>query len=217
MESRRGPGRPRKTGAERAAERHTILAAARITLHELGPDASLDDMAARAGVSKPTIYAHFADKAGLAEALTEELAAELDDLVSRPIDVASEEDPLVLLREGVERFIDFVFEETNVYRFVVRGIRGSEGEVSDSILVRAMQERVDLRLGQVFPDMSADGRFVASYGLLGLVFAAGEGWLHHGRTNRDRLIDLLVDLFVGGVAAISGAPTMSVPAGTITT
>ena len=38
-----------------------------------GPDVSVDDMAAAAGVSKPVLYGEFGDKVGIGEAIAVEL------------------------------------------------------------------------------------------------------------------------------------------------
>jgi TetR/AcrR family transcriptional repressor of mexJK operon len=76
-----------------AAKRRQILAGARETFRELGYEhASVDAIAARAGVAKATVYNHFADKSALfaacfsegADAMRDELravlAAPCDDL-----------------------------------------------------------------------------------------------------------------------------------------
>ena len=200
---RRGPGRPRKSESERAAERGGILAAARATIERRGPDISIDEIAASAGVSKPTVYAHFVDKAGLANALAVELAEDLDARTEDTIRRRGVEDPLLLLREAIDTFTLFMTEQTNLYRFVVRSIRTGESDVVDNALVLALQATTSTRLRQVFPDMADAALDVASYAVLGQVFAAGEGWLHHRRFDRETLVDVLVRLFVGGVVGIA--------------
>ena len=58
--------------SEVAQRRARILAAARFLVSELGPEASLGKVAARAGVSRITVYNQFGSKAGLLEALSAE-------------------------------------------------------------------------------------------------------------------------------------------------
>jgi AcrR family transcriptional regulator len=58
----------RQAAADRTRSR--ILAAARELVSELGPESSLGRVAARAGVSRITIYNQFGTKAGLLEALS---------------------------------------------------------------------------------------------------------------------------------------------------
>src|SRR5512135_2304476 len=58
--------------AERAGgRRRQLLAAADRVVRRRGPDASMDEIAAEAGVTKPILYRHFGDKDGLYAALTE--------------------------------------------------------------------------------------------------------------------------------------------------
>lgn len=52
--------------------RSRILAAARDLVSELGPESSVGNVAARAGVSRITVYNQFGSKAGLLEALSAE-------------------------------------------------------------------------------------------------------------------------------------------------
>jgi len=58
--------------AEADRTRSRILAAARELVAELGPESSVGKVAARAGVSRITIYNQFGSKAGLLEALSTE-------------------------------------------------------------------------------------------------------------------------------------------------
>jgi len=201
---KRGPGRPRKTDEDRAAERAAILASARAAIARRGPDISLDEIAAAAAVSKPTLYAHFADKAGLANALAVELAQDLDARTESIIRSAGVADPIVLLREGIDTFTLFMTEDTNLYRFVVRSIRTGDSDVVDNALVLALRASTSTRLRQVFPDMDEAAAEVAAYAVLGQVFAACEGWLQHRRFTREALVDMLVRLFVGGVVGLAG-------------
>ncbi len=65
------PERPRRADAER--NRAAILAAAAELFAEHGAaSVSMDAVAERAGVGKPTLYRHFGDRAGLAHAVFEE-------------------------------------------------------------------------------------------------------------------------------------------------
>ena len=64
------PGRPLRKDAERNRQR--ILAAASEVFTERGLEATLDDVARRAGVGVATVYRRFPDKALLADALFEE-------------------------------------------------------------------------------------------------------------------------------------------------
>ena len=69
--------------AEADRTRSRILAAARELVSELGPESSIGKVAARAGVSRITIYNQFGSKAGLLEALSTQTRPLVDDAPPR--------------------------------------------------------------------------------------------------------------------------------------
>src|SRR5229473_3568838 len=71
---RRGRGRPPLTTAERAQRRTRLLEGAMAAIRKLGAGASVEQLAAEMGVSKPVLYAEFGDKERLGDAVGEELA-----------------------------------------------------------------------------------------------------------------------------------------------
>jgi AcrR family transcriptional regulator len=78
------PGRPLRADARRNRER--VLAAARETFAENGPDASLNEIARRAGVGPGTLYRHFPTRQALLAAVladrVERLCARADHLIA---------------------------------------------------------------------------------------------------------------------------------------
>ena len=91
-------GRGLRTDAARNAER--ILRAAREAYAELGPDAAIDVIAARAGVGERTLYRRFPTKADLVRAA---LNQSIDDNLAPAIEEADRaDDPL----QGLTRLIE---------------------------------------------------------------------------------------------------------------
>ena len=74
----RMPVRRRRSDARRSID--AILEAARVVLSER-PDASMEDVAASAGLTRQTVYAHFASRDALVVALVEAAAAEYASLL----------------------------------------------------------------------------------------------------------------------------------------
>jgi AcrR family transcriptional regulator len=83
-----GPERPLRKDAAR--NRRRILAAAGEVFTEHGLEATLDDVARRAGVGVGTVYRRFPDKAALADALFEE---RIDVLVELATEAYGADDP----------------------------------------------------------------------------------------------------------------------------
>lgn len=74
MKRRPEPRRPKArtapaTDMRRSEQRQRLLQAAQRAIHRDGPQVSMDDIAAEAGITKPIVYRHFGDRRGLAVAL----------------------------------------------------------------------------------------------------------------------------------------------------
>ncbi|MFK0258573.1 TetR/AcrR family transcriptional regulator [Streptomyces sp. NPDC090445] len=80
------PGRPMRADARRNAEK--IVAAAGAVIAEHGADASLEEVARRAGVGSATLHRHFPSRQALLEAVfkdrVEALCAKADRLLAEP-------------------------------------------------------------------------------------------------------------------------------------
>lgn len=190
MTGRRGRGRPRKSAADRNDQRRRIVESARTTIGAHGPSTSICDIAAAAGVSKPLIYETFGDKAGLADAIAADLVAELiDDMHD--------------LSTGIDRFTQFMVAEPRLYRFLVQSIRSGGTELTQVPLVTALASHVTAELRTAFPDADDAAVHIAAYGLLGMVFAAGDAWLQHASFPREQLVDTLTSLYVDGAARLA--------------
>lgn len=78
QESLSRPGRPRRADARRNYEQ--LVEQAKIAFAEFGVDASLDEIARRAGVASGTLYRHFPTRLDLIETVLAEQIAELVSL-----------------------------------------------------------------------------------------------------------------------------------------
>ncbi|MEW1906142.1 helix-turn-helix domain-containing protein [Streptomyces sp. NPDC086147] len=92
--------RPKR--ADGARNYDAILASARKAFEAEGSDASLEDIAARAGVAIGTLYRHFPTRAALVEAATRDGLA---DLVARAESLAGDGDPLEALAAWMSRAV----------------------------------------------------------------------------------------------------------------
>ncbi len=90
--------RPLRRDAER--NRALILGAAREVFAQIGLDATMDQIADRAGVGVATVYRRFPDKGLLIEALFETRLAEIDGILE---DCLAEDDPWAGLTGFLER------------------------------------------------------------------------------------------------------------------
>src|SRR5437588_11541227 len=98
--------------------RRRILAAARDVFARAGYEgASVEALAARAGVTKPILYRHFAGKRDLYLAVLEDHFA---DLIRRVwVGLSASADPRERLRMSLHSYFDFVDQRPDGYRMLV--------------------------------------------------------------------------------------------------
>ncbi|MFC0601287.1 TetR/AcrR family transcriptional regulator [Streptomyces palmae] len=94
-------GRPMRADARRNYDR--LLAEARTAFTEHGTDASLEDIARRAGVGIGTLYRHFPNRTALMGAV---FYGELDALLARSRELAEAEQPCRALVDWLRAIID---------------------------------------------------------------------------------------------------------------
>lgn len=100
-----------------ATTRHELLEAADRVVRRRGPDASMDEIAAEAGITKPILYRHFGDKDGLYAALVERYLR----LLYRDAEATlAEPNPRRRIAAAVAAFLAAVEREPEVFRFVRR-------------------------------------------------------------------------------------------------
>jgi len=202
----RGPGRPRRTPEARAVQRARLLDAAISAIRRVGPEASVDEMAAEAGVSKPVLYAEFGDKYGIADAIAVEIVERSERDLMVEIARSGGIELTAALRLGVEGFFDIVTGEPAIYGFIFRSIRSNDRGLLDNALVRSLQARFELVAGVLVPDADPEVLRVMAHGTFGFMIGAIESWLGTQAPPRDELIDSIVLVLANGLQAIAGPP-----------
>ena len=106
--------------AEPAPMATAIARAAARLFAERGFDAtSVREIAAAAGVTKPTLYYHFGSKQGLGEAIiTRPMASLAGELTAQLADESNRRDPVRLLERIFQLHLDFVVADPDRARFV---------------------------------------------------------------------------------------------------
>jgi AcrR family transcriptional regulator len=110
MSTRNLTRKGKRTQGERSeATRAALVAAARPLFAKRGyAKVSTEEIVRKAGVTRGALYHHFAGKRELLDAVYEQLEAELSaDFAER---VSPDADPLTIIREGAEAFLDACLE-----------------------------------------------------------------------------------------------------------
>lgn len=188
--------------ARRAARREELLAGAIRVIRRDGPMASMDAIAAEAGVTKPIVYRHFGDRDGLTQAIAAQFADELFAELRGAL--TADDDPQQVLRTTVDRYLAFIERDPQIYRFVVQS---PPAESSDGLtlagFVRQVGQEVSVVLGERLRQVGADSGAAEpwAFGLVGMVHLAGDWWLERRSMPRSRLVDYLTALVWTGMSA----------------
>ena len=102
--------------ARRRSARDDILDAAWALVGDQGlAGLSLRDLARRAGITPPTVYAYFESKSAIYDAMFGQAATQLAEEMAEPFD---SDDPRELLTAGVRRFFEFCTRDPARYQLL---------------------------------------------------------------------------------------------------
>ena len=195
--------------SERLATRRTALVDAAVrAIEELGPSVSMAELARSAGITKPILYRHFGDKAGLCQAIAERKAEKLWDELVPVLDRAAltSRDGL---RNAIDAYLAFCEREEAVHRFLLaqRGHVGRRvASAPDDVGARIAAGIADgcrSRLAELGLDVSAAEPW--AHGVVGLVTEAAAWWLITRRSTREELCTQLMTLLWNGFAGLADA------------
>ncbi len=190
---RRAPGGKaphaiRKPRADARRNRESLLEAAKAAFAEVGAEASLEEIARRAGVGIGTLYRHFPTRDAVVEAVYRREVQQLADAAPRLIESLP---PVEALRAWMELFIDYVAAKRVIAPALKSLVGGGSALYADSsariseamaLLVERAQATGDIR-------PSADSADLLR-ALIGFAYVnSAPDWEASAR----RLIDLMID------------------------
>jgi len=188
----------------RGARRLQLLRAAQDVFVAQGfHAAAMDDIADRAGVSKPVLYQHFPGKRELYLALLEEHVSELADRVAEAM--GGTDDNRARVDAAVGAYYDFIDAEGEAFRLVFESDLRNDADVR-AIVDRGTQACVEAIAEVIAADTGADPEraLLLASGLTGLAETSARWWLpRKGTVSRDEAVSLLSALAWRG---ISGFP-----------
>ncbi|WP_229758474.1 TetR family transcriptional regulator [Peterkaempfera bronchialis] len=198
------------SGAGGAAEgrREQLLDAADRVIRRDGPGASMNAIAAEAGITKPILYRHFADKHGLYQALAERHMAGLLASVRAALALPLERRDLV--EAVLDTYLAAIEARPQVYRFLTHPEAGDglgPGGPLAPALQRIADEIADAVRLQV--DLGAEAGLLSETwgrGITGMVLATGDWWLEQRPCSREEMVRALADLLWGRLAAAGSRP-----------
>lgn len=138
-------------------------------------DASMNDIAVTAGVTKPVLYQHFASKRELFSELLSDVGRELQDTITKAVTAA--ETPHEMVELGFAAYFHFVNEHRNAFRLFYGGSMARDDEFSE--VVNQTETSVAALVAELIeiPGLGASQRQVLGHGIVGMIEGASIHWL----------------------------------------
>jgi AcrR family transcriptional regulator len=196
--------RVRMTGVQR---RQQLLDVARSLLAEKGFDAtSVEEIAHRAAVSKPVVYAHFGGKEGIYAVVVDR---EMHNLLERIESALAEQaHPRLLIQRAANAFLAYVEECPDGFHILLRDspVAASAGTLSS--LLGDIASKVEHILGEQFEHYGYQSQMAAVYAqsLVGMVALTAQWWLEVREPSRDEVAAHVVNLAWNGLSHLDHTP-----------
>lgn len=164
--------------------------------------AGMDEIADRAGVSKPVLYQHFSSKLELYLAV---LAQHVDNLVSGVRQaLRTTTDNRQRLRAAVQAFFDFIEHDGQGYRLIFENDYVTEPQVAAQVKV-ATESCTDAVFDLISRDsgLEAHRARMIAVGLVALSVDSARYWLNNDRpTSKDNAVEGTVAFAWGGLSHV---------------
>jgi AcrR family transcriptional regulator len=198
--------RVRMTGAQR---REQLLDIGRELFGRKGYEAtSIEEIAARADVSKPVVYEHFGGKEGLyAVVVDREMQLLLDRFTSA---LSAPGHPRELLERAALVLLEYIEDHTDGFRVLSRDAPVASGVGSFSSLIGEVARKVEHLLGREFDARGYDPQLAELYSqaLVGMVALVGQWWLDSRSPGKHEVAAHLVNLSYNGLAHLESRPDL---------
>ncbi|MFN2545274.1 MAG: TetR/AcrR family transcriptional regulator [Actinomycetota bacterium] len=200
-------GRTRMPANER--KRQIVLAARDVFGRAGYEDASVDQLAARAGVTKPILYRHFDGKRDLYLAVLED---HLGDLIRRLwVGLSASTEPRERLRESLHAYFEFVEQRPDGYRMLAEAGTRMDPDTRERLGTAwdTLAEGVARMVGDILRASGLDesGAPVYARALVGMAQGVADWWVRTPRLPREALADYLLALTWRGFDGLPRHPT----------
>jgi AcrR family transcriptional regulator len=194
------------TSAER---REQLITIARGLFAQKGFEAtSVEEIAARAEVSKPVVYEHFGGKEGLYAVVVDREVRKLLDTVTASLTAGRAHE---LVEQAALALLDYIESSSDGFRILVRDSPVGSSTGSFISILSDVGTRVEHILAEEFKRRGLDPKFAPMYAqmLVGMVALTGQWWLDVRRPKKPDVAAHLVNLAWNGLSGLEAKPTLS--------
>jgi AcrR family transcriptional regulator len=194
------------TGKER---REQLIDVGRRLFAERGLEGtSIEEIAARADVSKPVVYEHFGGKEGLYAVVVDR---EVERFLAMATRLLEGEDKMEKFEVAAVELLRYIQDNSDGFRILVRDSNPSSGSGTYASLISEIASQVEYILGDVLKSRGYDPKLAPMYAqmLVGMVAFTGQWWLDARRPELEEVAAHLVNLAWNGLSKLDPSPQIS--------
>jgi len=168
---------------------------------------SVEEIADKAGVSKPVVYEHFGGKEGLYAVVVDREVSRLLDRVTASL-VGNH--PRELLEQAAGALLEYVERDTDGFRILVRDSPVASSSGTFASMLSDVATQVEHVLAGEFKTRGYDPKLAGLYSqaLVGMVALTGQWWLDARKPKRDEVAAHLVNLAWNGLSHLESKPRL---------
>jgi len=204
--------RKRMTAAERR-EQLLVVGGSVFAAKGFEPS-SVEEIAQKAGVTKPVVYEHFGGKEGLYAVIVDR---EMREILERISVALTAHGAFARLEAAADAFLGYIEERPDGFRVLVRDtplVTG--GQTAWGSLIGTIADQVDALLAQELHNRGFDRSFAPLYSraVMGLIANVGQWWLETGAPDRQVVAAHIVNIVWNGLEGLEASPMLRLPSAT---
>lgn len=201
------PRGTRMTGQQR---REQLLGVARTLFAEKGFEATtVEDIAERAGVTRPVVYEHFGGKQGIYAVVVDREVTRLTELITAPL--ATDGSARLAAERSALAYLRYVEDDAEGFTVLTRDAPVGAGRGTLSSVLADVAERAEQLLAPRLEQRGYDAASAPLYArmLVGAVALVGEWWLDAGGDlTREEVAAHCVNLLWNGLGDLDAEPVL---------
>jgi AcrR family transcriptional regulator len=194
------------TGAQR---REQLVTVARSLFAEKGFEpTSVEEIAARAGVSKPVVYEHFGGKEGIYAVVIDREVKELAGRLNTAL--ARRDHPKAIVESTALTLLDYIEESDEGFRILVRDSPVAQATGPFNSMLGDVAHAVEALLARQFEEHSLDPDTATLYAqmLVGMIAFTGQWWLEVREPDKATVAAHLTNLGWNGLRGMVREPKL---------
>lgn len=170
---------------------------------------TIEEIAAKAGVSKPVVYEHFGSKDGLYAVIVDREMNALMGMISTSL-TGSSGGARDLLEKAGRALFDYIETHNEGFRILVRDSPVTQTTGNFASLLRDVASQVEALLAKEFDRQGFPAKLAPMYAnmLVGMVALTGQWWLEVRKPKKEEVVAHVVNLAWNGLVGLEKKPTL---------